>query len=72
MGDIVPEKRDAIWERVQDYAWSRVIAGMHYPNDLDGGRLAGTAIAVAVRNRPEFMADFEAARRELRAFLQLP
>jgi acid phosphatase (class A) len=72
MGDIVPEKRDAIWERADDYAWSRVIAGMHYPNDLDGGRLAGTAIAVAVRNRPEFKADFDAARRELRAVLKLP
>jgi acid phosphatase (class A) len=72
MGDIVPEKRDAIWERAHDYAWSRVIAGMHYPNDLDGGRLAGTAVAVAVRNRPEFKADFEAAKRELRQYLQLP
>lgn len=72
MGDIVPEKRDAIWERAHDYAWSRVIAGMHYPNDLDGGRLAGTAIAVALRNRPEFKADFEAAKRELRQYLKLP
>lgn len=72
MGDIVPEKRDAIWRRAGDYAWSRVIAGMHYPNDLDGGRLAGTAIAVALRDRPAFKADFEAARRELRQFLALP
>jgi acid phosphatase (class A) len=71
MGDIVPEKRDAIWERAHDYAWSRVIAGMHYPTDLDGGRLAGTAIAVAVRNRPEFKSDFDAARRELRQYLGL-
>jgi acid phosphatase (class A) len=72
MGDMVPEKRDAIWARAQDYAWSRVIAGMHYPNDLDGGRLAGTAIAVALQGRPEFKADYEAARRELRQFLGLP
>ncbi len=72
MGDIVPEKRDAIWERAHDYAWSRVIAGMHYPSDLDGGRVAGTAIAVAVRDRPEFKADFDAAKRELRQYLQLP
>ena len=71
MGDIVPEKRAAIWERAHDYAWSRVIGGMHYPNDLDGGRLAGTAIAVAVRNRPQFKADFEAARREFRQYLGL-
>jgi acid phosphatase (class A) len=69
---MVPEKRDAIWQRADDYAQSRVIGGMHYPNDLLGGRLAGTAIAAAVQGRPEFKADFEAARRELRAFLQLP
>jgi acid phosphatase (class A) len=72
LGEIVPEKRDAIWRRAGDYAWSRVIGGMHYPNDLDGGRLAGTAIAVALQSRPEFKADFQAARRELRGFLGLP
>jgi acid phosphatase (class A) len=71
MGDIVPEKRDAIWERAHDYAWSRVIGGMHYPNDLDGGGRAGTAIAVALQGRPEFKADVEAARRELRQYLGL-
>ena len=68
---MVPEKRDAIWLRVRDYAWSRVIGGMHYPNDLDGGGRAGTATAVAVMGRPEFKADFEAARRELRQYLGL-
>ena len=70
MGDIVPEKRDAIWERAHDYSQSRVIGGMHYPNDLDGGNRAGTAIAVALQGRPEFKADFEAARRELRQYLE--
>ncbi len=71
LGSIVPEKRDAIWLRAKDYAWSRVIAGMHYPNDLDGGGRAGTAIAVALQSRPEFKADVEAARRELRQYLGL-
>ena len=71
MGDIVPEKRDAIWERAHDYAWSRVIGGMHYPNDLDGGARAGTAIAVALQGKPEFKSDFQAARRELRQYLGL-
>jgi acid phosphatase (class A) len=71
LGSIVPEKRDAIWLRAKDYAWSRVIAGMHYPNDLDGGGRAGTAIAVALQSRPEFKTDVEAARRELRQYLGL-
>ncbi len=71
LGDLVPEQRAAIWARARDYAWSRVIGGVHYPNDLDGGARAGTAIAIAVRSRPEFTADFEAARRELRSALGL-
>jgi acid phosphatase (class A) len=68
---LVPEKRDAIWLRARDYAWSRVIGGMHYPNDLDGGARAGTAIAVAAMGQADFKADFEAARRELRQYLGL-
>lgn len=71
MGDIVPEKRPAIWQRASDYSQSRVIGGMHYPNDLLGGKLAGTAIAVALQGHPEFKADFDAARRELRQYLGL-
>lgn len=71
MADIVPEKRPAIWQRANDYSQSRVIGGMHYPNDLLGGKLAGTAIAVALQSRPEFKADFAAARRELRQYLGL-
>jgi acid phosphatase (class A) len=71
MGDIVPEKRDALWQRAADYSQSRVVGGMHYPNDLFGGKLSGTAIAVALQSRPEFKADFELARRELRQYLGL-
>ena len=72
MGDMVPEKREAIWLRAADYSHSRIVGGMHYPNDLFGGKLAGTAIAVALQSRPEFKADFEATKRELRQYLQLP
>jgi acid phosphatase (class A) len=71
MGNIVPEKRDAIWARAIDYSQSRVVGGMHYPNDLLGGKLAGTAIAVALQSQPEFKADFVSARRELRQYLGL-
>ena len=58
-------------DRAADYSQSRVVGGMHYPNDLFGGKLAGTAIAVAVQSRPEFKAAFELARRELRQYLGL-
>jgi acid phosphatase (class A) len=66
---MLPEKRAAIWVRAEDYAQSRIIGGMHYPNDLDGGKRAGTAIAVALLARPDVQADIAAARTELRAAL---
>lgn len=66
---MVPEKRVAIFERANDYAQSRVIGGMHYPNDLDAGRRAGSAMAATLLASPSFMADFEAARAELRKVL---
>ena len=68
---MLPEQRAAIWTRADDYAQSRVIGGMHYPLDLDGGRRAGTAIAALVFADPAFRADFDAARTEVRAALGL-
>ncbi len=68
---MVPEKRAEIWVRAVDYAQSRVVGGMHYPTDLEGGWRAGTAIAAAMFLLPDFRADFEAARAEVRAVLGL-
>src|SRR5262249_31401829 len=57
LSDMLPEKRDAIWRRAAEYAESRVIGGMHYPQDLDGGRRAGTAMAATLYTMPAFRAD---------------
>ena len=68
---MLPERRPASWARADDYAESRVIGGMHYPLDLDGGRRAGTAIAALLFADPAFRADFAAARTEVRQALGL-
>jgi acid phosphatase (class A) len=71
LSSMLPEKRAAIFARANDYAESRIIGGMHYPNDLDGGRRAGSAMAATLLASPTFMADYEAARAELRKVLGL-
>jgi len=38
---------------------------------LVGGKMAGVVIAQALTSRPEFRADYDAARRELRQYLGL-
>lgn len=69
LGVMLPEQRAAIWDRVADYAESRVVGGMHYPADVAAGRLAGTAEAAALLATPSFRADLDAATKELRAAL---
>jgi acid phosphatase (class A) len=68
---MIPEKRDVIWQRAVEYAQSRVVGGMHYPEDLEAGYRAGTALAAVIMANPEFKADFPAAREELRKALGL-
>lgn len=71
LSSMLPEKRAAIFERANAYAESRVVGGMHYPNDLDAGRRAGSAMAATLLASPTFNTDLEAARAELRKVLGL-
>jgi acid phosphatase (class A) len=68
---MVPEQRAAIFSRIQEFAESRVICGVHYRSDLEAGRIAGTALAAVAMNDPQFKVEFAAARAELRAALGL-
>ena len=38
---MLPEKRDAILARADDYAYSRLICGVHYPTDLKRAQIRG-------------------------------
>jgi acid phosphatase (class A) len=69
MSLILPEKKDAIWARANDYAQSRVIGGMHYPTDILAGWRTGTAMATLMLQEPAFKNDLEAAKIEVRAAL---
>ena len=66
---MVPEKREAIFARTQEYAESRLYCGVHYRSDIEAGRIAGTAMAALAMNNPDFQREFAAARAELRTAL---
>lgn len=68
---LLPERAGAIWARAQEYAESRVVAGMHFPGDLTAGYRSGTALAAVLPADPEFQSDLGKARSELRAALGL-
>lgn len=69
LSDMVPEKRAEIMARAAEYAHNRVVGGIHYPSDIEMGKISGSVIAAVLLDRPDFKAEFEVARSELRSDL---
>jgi acid phosphatase (class A) len=69
LSDMVPEKRAEIMARAAEYAHNRVVGGIHYPSDIEMGKISGSVIAAVLLSRPDFKAEFEVARSELRSDL---
>lgn len=71
LAQMVPEKRDALFARGREYGENRVVDGVHYPGDVEAGRIDGTLVAAALMANPEFQKAFADAKAEVRAALAL-
>jgi acid phosphatase (class A) len=71
LANMLPEKRAEIMARAWEFGHNRVVGGIHYPSDIEMGRISGTVIAQAISTHPDFQQEFEAAKAELRAALGL-
>jgi acid phosphatase (class A) len=71
LGDMIPEKRAVIMDRAWTYAENRLVVGMHFPSDIEMGRISGSIIAAFAMKQPQFLAEYQAAKVELRTFLGL-
>jgi acid phosphatase (class A) len=69
LAGMVPEQRDALFARGWEYGDSRVLSGVHFPSDVEAGRVLGTLLIAMMEQDTGFHADLLAARRELRAAL---
>lgn len=72
LAEMVPEKRDQLLARGREYGYSRVINGVHFPTDVEAGRIAATVMVVLMLQNPHFRADLAEAKAELRRVLGLP
>jgi acid phosphatase (class A) len=69
----LPEYHDAIHKRMNDYAFNRLVCGVHYPADIEGSKRLAYAMTALIVNNPAYQRDFAAARAELRrVFLPAP
>ena len=71
LGMMVPEKREALYERGWEYGVHRMTSGAAYPSDFEGGHIAATLAVQAMMKNPEFRADFDVAKAEVRKGLGL-
>ena len=69
LADMVPEKRAEIMGRAAEYAHNRVVGGIHYPSDVEMGKISGSVIAAVLLNRDDFKAEYDVAKAELRSDL---
>ena len=68
---MVPEKAAALYARGREFGNNRIVLGVHFPSDIEAGRLAATAIAIALMENPAFIKEFDEARAPLRMALGL-
>jgi acid phosphatase (class A) len=71
LGMMVPEKRAELYARGWQYGEQRVASGVAYPSDWEGGHIGATVMVTLMLQKPEFRADFEAVKTEVRKGLGL-
>lgn len=72
LASMLPEKRDAIFARADDYAHNRLVCGVHQPSDLEAGKEIAYALFAVMADNPRFKAERAAAEAEVRKVLALP
>jgi acid phosphatase (class A) len=68
---IIPEKRDAIFARADDYAHNRLVCGVHYATDIVASKHVAYAMMGIIMNNPQFRRELAAAKTETRSALGL-
>jgi acid phosphatase (class A) len=72
LAELVPEQRTELFERGWDYGDARMTGGVHFPSDLEAGRILGTVLVALMLQNERFSADLNEVRTELREALRLP
>jgi acid phosphatase (class A) len=68
---IVPEKREAIMARADEYAHNRLVCGVHYPSDVVASKYVAYAAIGLMLNNPKFKQELDQAKAETRRVLGL-
>jgi acid phosphatase (class A) len=67
LAELVPERRAALFDQARRAAWGRIIGGVHFPTDIEGGRILAAAVIAELKKSPAFRASLEKCRAEFAA-----
>lgn len=65
LAQLAPDRAAQILARGRAFGESRVVCGVHYPSDIEAGRVLASGLLATLAANPAFRADFEAAKAEL-------
>ena len=66
LSQLIPKQADDFKNRAQQIAWHRVQMGMHYPQDIKGGKQLALILFNNLMNNHNFLQDFNDALAELK------
>jgi acid phosphatase (class A) len=65
LGLLYPDRLADLRARADAIAYHRIEAGVHYPGDVEGGRLLAMLVVGALMKNDDFQSDLAAAREEI-------
>jgi acid phosphatase (class A) len=66
LAEIAPDKARLLLARAREYGDNRVVCAVHYPSDVEGGKLVATWVVGQLHASKVFMHDLECAKQEYR------
>jgi len=69
LAEVFPQHRAALRERAELVAWSRIVAGVHYPSDIAAGRVLGDRLVQEFLKVPALREALAAVRAEAAPFV---
>ena len=65
LAELAPDRASAVTLRAREFGDSRFICGVHFPTDVEAGRIMGAATVARLHAEPAFASDLAAAKAEL-------
>jgi acid phosphatase (class A) len=67
LAELAPDRRDALLDQAHRAAWGRILGGVHFPTDIEAGRILAAAVIVELRKSAAFREALDQCRAEFSA-----